>query len=86
MIYAKDTYTLKSGRILHARGGILGLAPPRGGNGSGDDLALYDGYDGVRYYEDGLGYDESRRYTLTQDERYEIASEMIHRWLRWAEG
>jgi len=94
MIYDKGQYTLKSGRIIHAHGGILGLAPPNGGKSSGDVLAFYDGHDGVRYDEspdrDELDFEDSRPYKLTQkltqEERYEIAVEMINHWLHWAEG
>jgi hypothetical protein len=74
------TYTLKSGRVIRANAGILGLAP--------DDVTLYEGSAG-RYFE-GLPGDEEdedgRPYKLTPAERYEIGSEMVHRWLRWAEG
>lgn len=88
MMYDKGQYTLKSGRIILAHGGILGLAPPDDSNSSGDVLALYDGYDGVR--GDELRFVDSPPYMvtrdLTQNERYEIAAEMIYRWLRWSDA
>jgi hypothetical protein len=94
MIYDKGHYTLRSGRLIPAYGGILGLTPPNGRNSSSDVLALHDRYDGVRHDPCAEGneidLEGSRPYKLTQDltqeERYEIAVEMIHRWLRWAEG
>ena len=82
MIYDRETgtYTLKSGRVIRVDGGILGLGP--------DDMTLYEGYSG-KYCEHAPGAadgDAGRPHTLTPDERYEIASEMVHRWLQWAEG
>jgi hypothetical protein len=74
------TYTLKSGRVIRANAGILGLAP--------DDTTLYEGYTGT-YFDGQPGAEEDedgRPYKLTSAERYEIGSEMVHRWLRWAEG
>jgi len=82
MIYNRETgtYTLKSGRVIRVDAGILGLGP--------DDMTLYEGYS-RKYVEDvpdaARGRD-GRAYKLSPDERYEIASEMVHRWLQWAEG
>jgi hypothetical protein len=82
VIYDKETgtYTLKSGRVIRANGGILGLGT--------EDTTLYEGYSGT-YFEGLPGTEEDedgRPYKLTPAERYEIGSEMVHRWLRWAEG
>ena len=82
MIYDSETstYRLKSGRVIRANAGVLGLAH--------DDMTLYEGYNG-KYLESrpGAGEDgDGRPSKLTADERYEIGSEMVHRWLRWAEG
>jgi hypothetical protein len=82
MIYDRETgtYTLKSGRVIRVNAGILGLGP--------EDMTLYEGYSG-KYFEDVPGAaegEDGRSYKLTPDERYEIASEMVHRWLRWPEG
>ena len=82
MIYDRDTgtYTLKSGRVIRANAGVLGLGP--------EDAKLYQGYNGT-YFEGSPGVEQDahgRPYKLTPDERYEIGSEMVHRWLRWAEG
>jgi len=78
MIYNRETgtYTLKSGRVIRVDAGILGLGP--------EDKTLYEGYSGKCFeHEEG---EERRPSKLAPDERYEIASEMIHRWMRWPEG
>ena len=76
MMYDTGTYTLKSGRVIYAKGGVFGLGP------------VEEGYKGVLFggYEGQLLDDQGHPYHLTHEERYEIAAEMIHRWLRWAEG
>lgn len=82
MIYDRETgtYTLKSGRVIRASAGILGLGY--------EDTTLYEGYSGKCFevlpgtQKDKDGHPSK----LTPDERYEIGSEMVHRWLRWAEG
>ena len=81
MIYDRErgTYTLKSGRVIRVDAGILGLGP--------EDMTLYEGYSGKSFdVPDAADGEGGRRHTLTPDERYEIASEMVHRWLQWAEG
>jgi hypothetical protein len=82
MTYDRETgtYTLKSGRVIRVNAGILGLGP--------EDTTLYEGCSG-KCFEDVPGAEEGedgRPSKLAPDERYEIASEMIHRWLRWPEG
>ena len=86
MEYNKDkgAYTLKSGRVIYAKGGILGLCPSE----EEHTEVLFGGWDSMTEtsYDGKLRDDQGRLYKLTQEERYEIAAEMIHRWLRWAEG
>jgi hypothetical protein len=74
-----STYTLKSGRVIRASAGILGLGY--------EDATLYEGWSGKCLEgPQGSGDEEGSSHELTPDERYEIGSEMVHRWLRWAEG
>lgn len=79
MTYNRETstYTLKSGRVIRVDAGILGLGP--------DDMTLYEGYS-RKYVEDVPDAARGEGNKLSPDERYEIASEMVHRWLQWAEG
>ena len=48
-----------------------------------------DGFDVVPNFTftfSPLRDDQGRLYKLTQEERYEIAAEMIYRWMRWADA
>jgi hypothetical protein len=74
MTYDKkeNEYILDSGRRVYANGGILGLGLPDGEHCIG----------GVSHGSDG-GFDTA---DWTEDERYEIADEMIVRWMEFAKG
>lgn len=73
---AASALRLRSGRVLYASHGILGLTA-----GGRDARTLFQGYDGVAFIE---GADEPE--ALTPDERAEVAAAMVELWRRWAKG
>jgi hypothetical protein len=75
MIYdvKQQTYTLTTGRRFYANGGIIGI------NEHGDISEGYDG--GVELKRD---WDEEF-HAWTDDERAELADEMVRRWTRFRE-
>lgn len=62
-----DKIVLKSGRVLLANNGVLGMSP-------GPEFTMTEGYDG------GFSQFEA---PLTREERSEIADMMIDRWQQW---
>jgi hypothetical protein len=61
---------LKSGRVLNANQGILGLGP---------ELRMTEGYDSGFYFDE----EDEDRLPLTREEKNEITEMMVTRWLRW---
>ena len=67
-----NEYELSTGKRFYANDGILGLGVGGGGEGG----SMFNGYDGTCEY----WYET----VFTREERHEIATEMIHRWMKWS--
>ncbi len=72
--------TLKSGREIYCSQGVLGIEwfTPK-------EEQLYDGFDGSQrtHYQTWMTNSDYEDDLLTDDEKREIAEQMIERWKEW---